>query len=154
MAGQIPELVRRYLDYANIRDMALRTGTLDLENVRFLTPTTLLPLSITLRRSKKTLKLAPPPNPDVESYLHCMMKERGFDALNGSTYLPILGLPKKAEQSLPILKKIYKLAGDPGGKNAFRYLIGELIDNIYQHSRFEIALVMAQQYRKSGVMHY
>lgn len=141
------------MEYTDIRDKAVKAGNVDLENVRFLTPTTLLPLSIYLRRAMRSLTLIPPPNPNVESYLWCMMKDHGIDTLNGSTYLPVVSLPKDEDLSQPIMKKAYDLAGDPGGKNAFRYLVGELVDNIYQHSRFDMALVMAQQYRKSGVMH-
>jgi hypothetical protein len=33
-----------------------------------------------------------------------------------------------------------------GGENAFKYLIGEMVTNIYEHSMFNNALVMAQKY--------
>jgi hypothetical protein len=140
------------MEFANIRDQAVRTGVVDLKKVKFLTPTTILPLSIMLR-TERHLTLVPPPNPDVENYLWCMMKDHGYDTLNKSTYLPVVGLPHNEELSQPILKKVYGLAGDPGGKNAFRYLVGELVDNIYQHSRFANALIMAQQYKRNGDMH-
>ena len=35
-----------------------------------------------------------------------------------------------------------------GGLNAFSYFIGELIDNIYEHSKFSTAYIMAQKYKK------
>lgn len=140
------------MEFAKIREQAIRTGVVDLKRVKFLTPTTILPISIMLR-TERHLTLIPPPNPDVENYLWCMMKDHGYDALNKSTYLPVVGLPHDVGPSQSILKKVYRLAGDPGGKNAFRYLVGEMVDNIYQHSRFENALIMAQQYKRNGEMH-
>lgn len=152
MAIRHPELVLRYMEFATIRDQAVRKGVVDLKRIKFLTPTTILPLSIMLR-TVRHLELVPPPDPDVKNYLWCTMRDHGYDALNKSTYLPVVGLPQDEELSQPILKKVYDLAGDPGGKNAFRYLVGELVDNIYQHSRFENALIMAQQYKRNGDMH-
>lgn len=37
-----------------------------------------------------------------------------------------------------------------GGENAFSYLIGELVDNIYEHSEFNRAWVAAQAYFNVG----
>ncbi|OPX61213.1 MAG: hypothetical protein A4E29_00923 [Methanomassiliicoccales archaeon PtaB.Bin134] len=148
-----PDQVLHYLGYADIRSRAHRNGCIDLGDVSFLTPTTLLPLSITLRKLGDDVTIVPPPDPNVASYLRIMVGEHGFNALNRSTYLPVVGLPKDENRSHPILRKIYELSGDPGGRNAFRYLVGEMVDNIYQHSGFHDSLVMAQQYRKSGEMH-
>ena len=73
--------------------------------------------------------------------------------MNKQTYLPVVGIPRLERDSQSILNRIYELGGDIGGKDAFRYLVGELTDNIYQHSMFENALVMAQQYRKMSELH-
>ncbi len=73
--------------------------------------------------------------------------------MNKQTYLPVVGLPRRERDSQSILDRIYELGGDIGGKDAFRYLLGELTDNIYQHSMFENALIMAQQYQKMSELH-
>jgi len=101
-----------------------------------------------MKKSFKGLEYVPPHDPDVQSYLHLMQQGAGFDSLNKQTYLPVVGLPRREQDSQSILDRIYELGGDIGGKDAFRYLVGELTDNIYQHSMFENALIMAQQYRK------
>lgn len=144
--------MRDYLVYAKVREQVFDTGDMDLGSVKFLTPTTLLPLSITVRKSHGTFRMIPPPDPNVQDYLEFMMDNYGIARLNKQTYLPIVGLPENEVDSQPILKKIYQLGGDIGGKNAFRYLVGELVDNIYQHSSFKNALVMAQKYQRKDVM--
>jgi hypothetical protein len=150
-----PELVSDYLKFAGMRSSAQTSMIVNLSSVRFLTPTTLLPLSIMLRKrcEGRQYKLILPSNPDVANYLDLMTKESGMDTLNKSTYLPVVSIPKDQSKGQPILRKIFQLGGDPGGKNAFRYLVGELVDNIYQHSKFDNGLVMAQQYPKKHVVH-
>ena len=82
-----------------------------------------------------------------------MQQETVFESLNRQTYLPVVGLPRLERDSQSILDRVYKLGGDIGGKDAFRYLVGELTDNIYQHSMFKNALIMAQQYPKMSELH-
>jgi hypothetical protein len=149
------ELVSDYLKFTDLRSTAQSTKSIDLKSFRFFTPTALLPLSIMLKKGsvggQYDIKI--PSNPDVAHYLELMTKEESVDALNRSTYLPVVSMPKDESRGQPILRKIFQLSGDPGGRNSFRYLVGELVDNIYQHSRFENGLVMAQQYPKKRTMH-
>jgi hypothetical protein len=148
-----PQLMDQYLKYAELREQTDSTGCLDLSSIKFLYPTTLLPLSLAMKKSFKDLVYVPPHDPNVQSYLHLMQQGAGFDSLNKQTYLPVVGLPRRERDSQAILDRIYELGGDIGGKDAFRYLVGELTDNIYQHSMFENALIMAQQYRKKDELH-
>jgi hypothetical protein len=145
--------MNQYLRFAKLREQTHSTGCLDLSSIKFLYPTTLLPLSLAMKKSFKGLAYVPPHDPNVQSYLHLMELGAGFDSLNKQTYLPVVSLPRREQDSHSILDRIYQLGGDIGGKDAFRYLVGELTDNIYQHSMFENALIMAQQYRKMSELH-
>jgi len=58
-------------------------------------------------------------------------------------------LPTESEKAELILENMFSLpeiGKDCGGEHAFKYLLSELIDNIYQHSEFGCANVMAQKY--------
>ena len=82
----------------------------------------------------------------VSNYIS-IITERSF--LEGSTYVPITNLPKSENQIKDVLnnlRTIYDNGEDYGGANCFNYLIGELIDNVYEHSEFSTACVMAQKY--------
>lgn len=65
--------------------------------------------------------------------------------------MPIVDLPQDRNQSNKIVDKLQNLHNNGkgyGGRTAFTYLISELIDNIYQHSEFSNASMMAQRYGK------
>lgn len=46
--------------------------------------------------------------------------------------------------------KLHNNGVEYGGELAFKYLLSELTDNIYQHAEFENAFVIAQRYPKYG----
>jgi hypothetical protein len=50
----------------------------------------------------------------------------------------------------PILSKLYSLAGDIGKTSNFKNTLGELLDNVYQHSNFSLAAAAAQRYNRLG----
>ena len=70
------------------------------------------------------------------------------------TYVPLAKLPTNEGESSTMLEHIYEVQRSDtsvfGGEMALKYVVGELVDNIYQHSRFKIAFVMAQRYPKLG----
>lgn len=47
-----------------------------------------------------------------------------------------------------------RFAKNCGGKTPLQYFIGELITNIYEHSDFSTAYVMAQEYPKLGFIEF
>ncbi len=62
---------------------------------------------------------------------------------------------KESYEATKILESIFRLHGNGkeyGGETVFKYLVSELVDNIYEHSEFENALVMAQRYEKKGIV--
>jgi len=67
--------------------------------------------------------------------------------------VPIITLPKNQELCGDLLTKMYSLnkqGKDFGGESPFKYAVNEIVDNIYQHSSFENAYLMAQKYIRKG----
>ncbi|MDD1772883.1 MAG: ATP-binding protein [Methanomassiliicoccales archaeon] len=139
--------------FVDIREKASKTGRIDLSAIGFFTPSNLLPILIFIRKAPPGIPIVPPDDPNVNSYLWYMQSDLGAENRNKQNYLPVVSLPKVESECAPILNKIYDLGENAGGKNAFRYLIGELVDNIYQHSLFKNALIMVQKYPRNEEMH-
>ena len=79
-------------------------------------------------------------------------KSRSYRALYSSSdsYLPFSKLPKSQMDFATLTNAIEERIGSytvVGGKNAFMSVLGELTDNIYQHSNFTSAFMMCQVYR-------
>ncbi|MEA1907478.1 MAG: ATP-binding protein [Euryarchaeota archaeon] len=141
----IPEIVHEYMKFCRIREKSKTTNIIDLSSFSWFYPTSLLPLANFLRDNMRSMGYISPPD-NVSNYISIIM-ERSF--LEGSTYIPITNLPKNGSQIKDILnnlRTIYDNGEDYGGANCFNYLIGELIDNVYEHSEFSTARVMAQKY--------
>ena len=142
----IPEIVHEYMKFCKIREKSKTTNIIDLSSYSWFYPTSLLPLANFLRDNMSSMEYIPPPD-NVSNYISIIM-ERNF--LEGSTYVPITNLPKNESQMKDVLNNlqtIYNNGEDYGGANCFNYLIGELIDNVYEHSEFSTAWVMAQKYK-------
>ncbi|MFO7837741.1 MAG: hypothetical protein R6V83_13945 [Candidatus Thorarchaeota archaeon] len=130
-------------------------GRLDLSDESFLFPTTLLPLFDFIKRESPTL--IPPKNENVAKYLTTVTNGSRFELAEqmNKSYLPIVSLPKGKTKTDRILKRLYDMHNDGqkcGGENAFKYLVGEIVDNIYEHSEFNNSIVMAQAYESSEFM--
>ena len=141
----IPEIVQEYMKFYKIREKSKRTNIIDLSSCSWFYPTSLLPLANFLRDNISSMEYISPPD-NVSNYISIITK-RNF--LEGSTYVPITNLPKNKSQTKDVinnLQTIYKNGEDYGGANCFNYLLGELIDNVYEHSEFSTAYVMAQKY--------
>ena len=147
----IPELVKQYVEYCNYAQKFNSTGIIDLQSLSFVFPTTLLPLGnlIFQNPSAKYLK---PVNSSVSKYVSTITSSGKSNA--GKSYVPIVTLPQDIKQSDQALKSVYNIQqNDPtlvGGEDAFKYVVNELVDNIYQHSKFTNALIMAQKYQHLG----
>jgi len=140
------DLLSNYLEFTKIRN-SCSGKIVDLSSHYWMFPTTLLPL-ITYLQSKG-IGYVEPKSPKLSSYMsHMMTQQNGF-CTDGKTYLPITRLPTNQEKAKNILQQIFSLpdiGNDCGGEQAFKYLISELVDNIYQHSCFRFANIMAQKY--------
>lgn len=146
-------MLEGYTKFCNYRKQCAQNGILDLEAESFLYPVTLLPLIVYILRTDPECIM--PMTPSVRKYLQTITDTSRFNKSRGKTYLPLVALPKNKNSANTIMKRLYEMCdyyGECGGENAFKYLIGEIVDNVYEHSEFTNALVMAQRYPKKGFM--
>lgn len=145
------ELLSKYLEFCTIRSNFDRSRSIDLTKTEFLYPITLMPLCKLIREN--TGKVISPMDHGVSNYIRTIL-ENTLDTTSQKSYVPAVLLPLNYKECEAILQRIYRLQdGDKGicgGENAFKYVIGELVDNIYQHSGFKTGLVMAQKYQDKG----
>ena len=140
-----PETLQEYIKYCTIRDNALNSNTIDLSQYHWFYPSCLLPLANFLKDNIHSMDYIPPTH-FVANYIDTIMN---CSYLSDSTYMPILNLPKKQSELSDLTQKLEEFHNkgiDYGGRNAFNYLITELMNNIYDHSKFNNASVMAQRY--------
>ncbi|MHA1740803.1 MAG: hypothetical protein ACTSVD_01790 [Candidatus Thorarchaeota archaeon] len=141
-----------YLAFCRLRG-SIESNTLDLTRETFFRPTTLLPLCAHVYTNN--IRILEPYDPNAASYVRTI---RGTQFRESSeqrkTYVPFVKLPKELTGASRILDGIYDVQNIEhyGGENAFKYLVGEIVDNIYEHSEFVHAFVMAQAYPKLRFM--
>lgn len=140
-------LGRKYLKFCKLRNHAIKTGKMDLSGIEWFNPTNLLPLGIFIKE-QQNISVIPPIDPNVLMYYNIITKgERGHSS--GRSYIPIVQIPPNDHQRGKMLEPLYTFEnGHVGGHNAFSYFISELVDNVYQHSKFSTAYIMAQKYAK------
>jgi len=147
----IPRLWHAYDEFCSLVRASHPSGICDLRRLDWVYPTTLLPLgSFLIRTGGKCL---PPTNPGVADYISIMFGRRLQVVDPGKTYMPLVPLPRQSTDADRVLGHIYRLHDHGrlcGGESAFKYLIGEMVDNVYQHSHFSNAFVMAQRYENKG----
>lgn len=141
-------LGKEYLKYCDLRNFALTTKTLDLSNISRIFPPFFLPLGIFIKEHDE-INVTPPKDIDVLKYFKIMMKDK-IDSIK-KNYLPIVELVpnrtliEKKLDAFVTYQKIHKRS-----QNGFFYFIGELLDNIYEHSNFSTAYIMAQKYKNGS----
>ena len=117
----------------------------------FVFPITLLPLAVLMNRTGQTLQTS---NKAVQGYVDWIL--RADNPPPGSTYLPLVRLPHDPEASGEVLSHLEDLSKSTRlfskNRDAYRYLLSELIDNIYEHSSASRAYVMAQYYPRKGLI--
>jgi len=149
---ELSELFESYLQFCRFRRCATKHQTVDLRRVRWFYPMALLPLGVLIKKSKDIF-LLPPENNDVQNYLQLIVNPQPPFAEGGRTYQPMATLPPERKEAERCLRCLYSALDDGrelGGENSMKYLFGELVDNIYEHSFFENAVVMAQNYSRMG----
>jgi len=107
-------------------------------------------------RDKKP-RWIPPSDSKVARYIKTVTNGSRFRLakLFRKSYLPMVPLPHDSNEAMRILERIYELHNHGrycGGENAFKYLMGEIVDNVYEHSEFTDSFVIAQKYINRGFM--
>lgn len=144
-------LLSDYLEFSRLRSDALATKELDLSTIHWFYPTLLLPLGVFIRQNKN-IRVTPPKDSSVSSYFDIITETNKTDG--NKSYIPIIKVPESKDKSDTILEKLGNFAADCGGITSLGYFIGELVDNIYQHSSFSTAYVMAQKYQSMGFLEF
>jgi hypothetical protein len=139
------DLGQEYLKFCRLRNNSLKTGKMDLSIINWFYPTSLLPLGIFIKRNQY-LSIVPPADLSVLYYYNIITKGEWLHSPERS-YIPIVQIPHNEHQREKIFEPLYGIESDSiGGLNAFSYFIGELVDNICQHSSFLDAYILAQKY--------
>ncbi len=155
MSVALPELVSSYAEFIDFRNQVRNHGTIDLGNLKWLGSTGVLLLAYL--KDKFGNNIVSESTSQAKSYFDQMTRDPAWWTkdtkliLNrGRSYIPFSKLPKKEAQfkiltnSISDLIKSYTLFG---GKNALKYVLGEITDNIYQHSHFKNSYMMSQAYK-------
>ena len=142
-----PMLVDEYVRCGNYVGNYQKNGKIDLSSLGFVNLTTLVPLCSLITSNAKNY--IPPNNNDVSMYVDTIIGGTG-----SSTYSPLVDLPKDKTKREEALQKVYRLQqNDPfffGGEDAFKYVVHEMTDNIYEHSNFSRATIASQKYKSAG----
>lgn len=142
----MPELVDNFVKFCSIRkehnEKINQKEILDLTDHNFFYPTTLLP-TLEFRDSNALRVLL---NPSTHNYVKTILYSSKWP---NKTYVPFRALrPFQTEEKKKILEEIFDLMDHTyGGANALDLLLYEFTDNIYEHSEFTRAFIMAQKYR-------
>ncbi|MDR3222425.1 MAG: hypothetical protein LBT66_01630 [Methanobrevibacter sp.] len=143
MTSRIPNLLDDFKKFEKIiKNHDLNNDELDLSQIDFLTPTILLP-SINFAE-----------NINIKNYIvndktdHCIKSILGLEE-------PIItSMPYKKftnKNNIEIDSKFSDQIKEYGGVNATQFLIGEMINNIHDHSDFTIGYALAQLFPNIGV---
>ena len=114
-------------------------------------PTTLLPLAAFQANSHLELHAT---SAAVQGYVDWITTADRPPA--GKTYVPVVRLPHEPRSSEEVLERLEDLSKTTPlfsrNKDAYHYLLAELVDNIYEHARASRAYVMAQYYPRKGLI--
>lgn len=148
----LPPLVAQFVKFCKCSDKFKEGGKIDLSWETFFPPTFALPLAVLLESNRSAPRILPM-NEDARSYLATILQTK-VEARHTNSYLPVVRLPSDENESDKVLSYVYEVQKNEmsafGGEMAFKYVVSELVDNIYQHSKFKIAFLSAQRYPKLG----
>lgn len=141
----MPELVDNFVKFCSIRSehnkIANPKQILDLSDHNFFYPTTLLPTLDFMSKNSLDVLL----NPNTYGYVEKILNP---SFRSNKTYVPFRELnPRDRVRRGKTIEEIFDLMDHSyGGKMALSLLLYEFTDNIYEHSEFSRAFIMAQNY--------
>ncbi len=140
-------LLKSYLSFCQIKKKAKINNHIDLSGEKWLYPTELLPVAVLLTE-KPTIKVLLPKDGKVSGYFKYITEGYRHHSPSKTT-LPMLRIPTSETERNKMTDRLLEIEnGDlVGGKNAFGYVVSELISNVYEHSKFKVAYIMAQKYQ-------
>ena len=148
------DLVKCYVKFCRLRQHIETSQELDLTDETFMYPTTFTPLLAyltTLDPDKISIKV--PKDEALKNYMLTILRSAKTGKMGG-TYIPFIPLPEEKTEADKILAQFWKLVGEDDfiRKNyqSLDYILDEFVSNIYEHSQFKNAYVMAQKYPNLG----
>ena len=150
MVKSIPTTLRSYQLFCDIRSRFRRSGRLEID-ADFVYPTTLLPLAVLISRTGAELQAT---NAAVRGYSRWILN--ADLPPSGGSYVPLVRLPRNPRNCQDILRRLQDLSLTTElfslNRDAYQYLLSELVDNIYEHAQSHHAYVMAQSYPAKGLI--
>jgi hypothetical protein len=133
-----------YSKFCKIRQESFEKGIIDLSSESWFYPTKLMPLAVFINESR--MKVLPPTDESAASYYRIITG--GTVRSSRGTYLPIVKIPTDARQRDRIFDPLEGFEDKTvvGGSDAVKFFVAELVNNVYDHSGFSNAYVMAQMY--------
>lgn len=147
--GEVPELLKHFLRYNTIIEESQSTNRIDLGNVTPSHPTCLLPLLISVRNNFPPKDIIMPKDAQAANLFRDVVgSAAGYIDLGSQ--IPFVVLPNSNLHLDPYFQRICDMGGAYCRKEKFRVMVDELTDNIYLHSHFKNAMVMAQHFPPSS----
>jgi anti-sigma regulatory factor (Ser/Thr protein kinase) len=128
------------LVFGNINDK------LDLSELNFIDPMIILLLFNRLKNSE----YIPPVNCNTRNYINTMIKNYNNLDFKDKSYLPVTSINEngnRMEKFADIISVNYNIKNI----NLINYILGELTDNIIEHSRSVNNYILAQYYKNTGL---
>ncbi len=147
----LPVLLECYVDFCKYRNTYGEKGTIDLSAATWFCPTTLLPLGDFLSGLEKT-KYMVPKDTNVRNYVTTILENEAKPHTKGGSYIPIMKASKFDQTHSEIICDMISKDMTINEKTAVKTAVGELLDNIDQHSFCASASFMAQRYEKLHVV--
>ncbi len=158
MPTEKPELVSSYVEFVDFRKQAQVDGIIDLKNKKWLNSSGVLLLAYL--KSEYCCEVISTGESNAKGYLDQMTQDPLWWTIETklilnrkNSYVPFSQLPKKETDFKTLFARVSDLLKShrpSGGEQAFKYVLGEPTDNIYQHSNFKNSYVMCQAYRNKG----
>ena len=146
-----PEQLESYIKFCQYRQESNNFQRINFKNTTDLNATTILPLYNFILDNPK-IEYVLPSNKMFANCISEIFKKNVDDSYNKSAP-HIISIPIDEKRSNDAFQNIFRLVQygpTCGGEQSFKYVIGELLDNIYQHSSFKRASVMIETYSNKG----
>jgi hypothetical protein len=143
----LPPLLDCYTQFCTYRTAYKENKILSLEDATWFCPTTLLPLGDFLSALDKS-KYILPKNIGVKNYVSTILEKHVEPHKVDGTYIPIMKASKFDQTHSEIICDLISKNMGINEKTSVKLAVGELLDNVDQHSRCTSASFIAQRYEK------
>ena len=138
-------LLKSFTWFCNVRNDFNRNGFIDI-NDDFLNPTQILLFCNFIKENNINMESINIEKSDVRSYFNNVIN-RDINERSSNSYIPFTALPTDPQKFDTFSNKIYNIFERSfNNYDPILYIFSELSDNIYDHSEFNNAYILAQKY--------